>query len=192
MAYNQDFVEDATDTRTSDAAETFEAECELDRANPTVPCSSSSGIAAVPAPIFVEAAMLASMEPWPSIAESDIFQLWHVFIHRVEPMTKLVHISSFAPIMLEAARNSGWVADKGTRLLVTSVLFASVSVLDDEEIDYRLRLCKAALTKALKTRLDAGFSDPAVHADPTLHSLQALTLFIVWAQVPQISYGISH
>lgn len=180
VAYSQGLVGNVTGINSSAAAaDMLQAERELDLADPIAAGSASDGTASVPAPVFVEAAMLASMEPWPSIAESDIFQLWYVFIHRVEPMTKLVHIPSFGPVMLEAARNSGWVVDRGTRLLVASVLFATLSTVSDEDLDGRLRLSKAALTRALRLRLDAEFGDPAVNADSDLHSLQALTLFIV-------------
>lgn len=187
VAHSQDCIGNDT----SGAVEYFEAELDLHLAN-SIGTSTSDGAAGVPAPVFVQDAMLAFTEPWPTIAESDIFQLWHVFIHRVEPMTKLVHLSSFAPVMLEAARNSGWVADQGTRLLVASVLFASMSVLGDTELDDRLSLSKVALTRALKSRLDAGFGEPAISIGPSLHSLQALTLFIVWAHPPQVNGDIPH
>lgn len=179
-----------TSTGCTIAVDASEGEFELGLADPLEAGSISHGTYEIPAPVFIEAAMLESMEAMPAISQSNVLQLWHVFMHRVEPMTKLVHIPSFAPVMIAAARNFGWVPHLSARLLVSSVLFASTSILSDEEINSQLKLSKRVLTRSLRSQLDVGFGDPAVSGDPSLFSLQALCLFTVCPDPhePKIAY----
>jgi hypothetical protein len=130
-------------------------------------------------PIFVEAAMLASVKPTPYISESSTLYLWHVFTDRVEPMTRLVHVPSFTPIVLAAARNGGWMADKAARMLLTSILFAAVSVMDEDDGTAPDDLCTTTLRAALRAQIDDMLSDPSMDISPSLYSLQAIALLLV-------------
>ncbi|KPI45774.1 Biphenyl-2,3-diol 1,2-dioxygenase 3 [Cyphellophora attinorum] len=130
-------------------------------------------------PIFVEAAMLASVKPTPYISESSTLYLWHVFTDRVEPMTRLVHAPSFTPVVLAAARNGGWMADKAASMLLASILFAAVSVMDQDDGTAPDDLCATTLCAALRAQIDDMLSDSSMDISPSLHSLQAIALLLV-------------
>jgi hypothetical protein len=168
----ENIVDSLTDQRGTDATDLG-----LMLADSSAPLNDESD------PIFVEAAMLASIKPTPYISESNMLYLWHVFTDRVEPMTKLVHVTSFTPVMLTAARNCGWIADTSTRILVASIMFAATVVLDAAEIADQPELSKTTLGPALRGEIEGLLSDPAISAIPSLHSLQAIALLLVYFKV---------
>lgn len=63
---------------------------------------------------------------------AHIFSLWQIFLDRVNPITKLIHVPSLQPYVVEATTNPANVPLKYRALLFSIYLMATISLSDQE------------------------------------------------------------
>lgn len=104
-----------------------------------------------------------------------IFELWHIFLIRVDPITKLVHCPSFSEHLIQAIRSPEMVKSS-MHALIFSICFASVNALSEYEVTDRFNESKMALL----ARYTHGMQSTPAYLDalhqPCLGILQALVL----------------
>lgn len=119
----------------------------------------------------------------------QIFRLWQVFLERVNPITKLVHVPTLQPIVIEAAANHRNVPHNMQALLF-SIYLVSVVSLSQAETKQMLDMTK---DEALK-KFTAGVKAALTKADFLRHydmvTLQALVLYLVRCVVLQATAPI--
>ncbi|KAI2641914.1 fungal-specific transcription factor domain-containing protein [Hypomontagnella submonticulosa] len=76
-------------------------------------------------------ANLEELHPQPA----HVFRLWQIFLERVDPLTKVIHVPSVQPLLVEAATSRGNVPKNIEALLFSIYLMASVALNEDECID---------------------------------------------------------
>jgi hypothetical protein len=67
---------------------------------------------------------------WPEPAQ--MFRLWQIYLDRVNPLTKIIHVPSLQPYVAEAAIRSPSVPKNIEALLFSIFLMAVVSLTPDE------------------------------------------------------------
>ncbi|KAK0643743.1 fungal-specific transcription factor domain-containing protein [Cercophora newfieldiana] len=65
---------------------------------------------------------------------AHVFRLWQLFLDRVNPLTKIIHVPSVQPILLDAANDICAVPLHYQALLFTIYLMAIVSISADESV----------------------------------------------------------
>ncbi|KAL2754910.1 hypothetical protein ACRALDRAFT_1011066, partial [Sodiomyces alcalophilus JCM 7366] len=111
----------------------------------------------------------------------QVFRLWQVFLERINPLTKLVHVPSLQPLVIEAAANHRNVPNNTQCLLFAIYLICTVSLSDAE--------CRQMLDtpkeEALKT-FTAGLKSALTRVNFMKHydmvTLQALVLYLLSLQ----------
>ncbi|KAI2465686.1 fungal-specific transcription factor domain-containing protein [Annulohypoxylon bovei var. microspora] len=73
-------------------------------------------------------ANLEELHPQPAHA----FQLWQIFLERVNPLTKIIHVPTVQPMLVEAATSRENVPKNVEALLFSIYLMAAVALTDDE------------------------------------------------------------
>ncbi|OTA99208.1 hypothetical protein M426DRAFT_68259 [Hypoxylon sp. CI-4A] len=73
-------------------------------------------------------ASLEELHPPPA----HIFRLWQVFLERVNPLTKVIHVPSVQPLLVEAATSRDNVPKNAEALLFAIYLMAIVTLKEDE------------------------------------------------------------
>lgn len=71
---------------------------------------------------------LADMHPEPA----HVFRLWQTFLERVNPLTKVIHVPSVQPLVVEAATNQGSLP-KNVEALLFSIYTAAAVALSESE-----------------------------------------------------------
>jgi hypothetical protein len=69
---------------------------------------------------------------------SDIPFLWQVFIERVDPLIKILHVPTVAKLFAEGKFNLG-VLSRSTEALMFAVYFAAIMSLDEGEVSNATR-----------------------------------------------------
>ncbi len=85
---------------------------------------------------------LEEFRPQPAHA----MQLWQVFLDRVNPLTKIVHVPTLQPLLLEATTNPSATPKNLEALLFTIYLMAAISMTDTE--------CQSTLRSSKKSAID--------------------------------------
>lgn len=67
---------------------------------------------------------------WPNPAL--VFRLWQLFLDRVNPLTKVIHIPSFQPYVAQATSGSQGLPENITTLMLAIFLMAAVSLSEHE------------------------------------------------------------
>ncbi|KAH7368827.1 C6 zinc finger domain-containing protein [Plectosphaerella cucumerina] len=111
----------------------------------------------------------------------QIFRLWQVFLERVNPVTKLVHVPTLQPIVIEAAANHRNVPHN-TQALLFSIYLISVVSLTQAETRQMLDMSKDEALKKFSAGCRAALtrSDFLKHYD--MVTLQAFLLYLVSLQ----------
>jgi hypothetical protein len=72
---------------------------------------------------------LEDLHPTPG----NIFRLWHLFLERVNPLTKVIHVPTVQPLLVEAATSSSRELPKTAEALLFAIYtIATVSMTGDE------------------------------------------------------------
>ncbi|KIW92149.1 uncharacterized protein Z519_07133 [Cladophialophora bantiana CBS 173.52] len=110
--------------------------------------------------------------------KGQIFELWHIYMTRVEPLTKLVPYAWFEDLLILTAQEAK-VPEPGARTLMFSVCFAAVSALTDDEITQQFDEGREALNSRLTVSIQTTLSLPDGLQQPGTRLLQALVLYAV-------------
>ncbi|KAI1444582.1 fungal-specific transcription factor domain-containing protein [Annulohypoxylon stygium] len=76
-------------------------------------------------------ANLEELHPQPA----HVFRLWQIFLERVNPLTKVIHVPTVQPLLVEAATSRENVPKNVEALLFSIYLMATVSLSDDECVE---------------------------------------------------------
>lgn len=108
----------------------------------------------------------------------QIFRLWQVFLERVNPITKLIHVPSLQPLVVEAAANHSNVANNAQALLFAIYLVASLT-MTDSEARQMLDMSKEEALKKFTAGVKAALTKVNFLKNHDLMTLQALILYLV-------------
>lgn len=113
---------------------------------------------------------------WPEAAQ--IIRLWQIYLDRVNPLTKIIHVPSLQPYVAEAASDSQNVPKNIEALLFSIFVMATVSLTPDE--------CRGLLGCSREEALEmysAGVRQSLIRLQflrsHDLTTLQALVLYLV-------------
>ncbi|KAI1758557.1 fungal-specific transcription factor domain-containing protein [Hypoxylon sp. FL1150] len=73
-------------------------------------------------------ANLEELHPQPA----HVFRLWQIFLERVNPLTKVIHVPTVQPLLVEAATSRTNISKTNEALLFSIYLMATVSLTEDE------------------------------------------------------------
>ena len=107
----------------------------------------------------------------------QIFQLWHIYMTRVEPLTKLIPPSLFVDLALQTNASQ---LTKPLQALVNSVCLAAINSLSEDESMRRFNEGKDAAS----ARFNEGMQAIEVLQQPSTEVLQALVLNAVRIELP--------
>lgn len=121
-------------------------------------------------------ANLEELHPQPA----HVFRLWQIFLERVDPLTKVIHVPSVQPLLVEAATSRGNVPKNIEALLFSIYLMASVALNEDECID-RFGYSKDEAYSRFSKGCRSALMRIGILKNYDLVVLQALVLYLVWA-----------
>lgn len=126
-------------------------------------------------------ASLDDLHPEPA----QVIKLWQIYLERVNPLTKIIHVPTLQPYVIEAAG-----ASRGIPLNVESLLFAiytiSVVALSPEECIRLLDCPKEDAIKRFSRGVRIALMKLGFLTSYDLVVLQALVLYLVSLSAPQI------
>lgn len=108
----------------------------------------------------------------------QVFRLWQVFLERINPVTKLIHVPSLQPLVIEAAANHRNVANNTQCLLFAIYLVCTVS-LSDAECRQMLDTSKEDALKTFTAGLKSALTRVNFMKHYDMVTLQALVLYLV-------------
>ncbi|KAF4830262.1 Aurofusarin cluster transcription factor aurR2 [Colletotrichum siamense] len=111
----------------------------------------------------------------------QIFRLWQVFLERVNPITKLIHVPSLQPLVVEAAANHSNVANNAQALLFSIYLVATLT-MTDAEARQMLDSSKEDALKKFTAGVKAALTKVNFLKNHDMMTLQSLILYLVSLQ----------
>lgn len=114
----------------------------------------------------------------PPIALDQMLQFWHVFVTRVDPLTKVIHRPSFEK-KLFTVKNNIHAMDQSVSTLMYSIYFAAVKATSASEAQLRFGESRDLLLDRFQTAIDRSLAAAQVSSTPDFTTLQALVLYIV-------------
>lgn len=119
---------------------------------------------------------------WPEAAH--IFRLWQIYLDRVNPLTKIIHVPSLQPFVANAASGSQNVPMNVEALLFSIFVMAAVSLTPDEcrgLLGYSREEALQRFSRGARLRL-VGVGFLKSH---DLTTLQALVIYLVYMPLPE-------
>ncbi|KAK2733505.1 fungal specific transcription factor domain-containing protein [Colletotrichum kahawae] len=111
----------------------------------------------------------------------QIFRLWQVFLERVNPITKLIHVPSLQPLVVEAAANHSNVANNAQALLFSIYLVATLT-MTEAEVRQMLDSSKEDALKKFTAGVKAALTKVNFLKNHDMMTLQSLILYLVSLQ----------
>ncbi|KAJ0387817.1 hypothetical protein COL922a_001652 [Colletotrichum nupharicola] len=111
----------------------------------------------------------------------QIFRLWQVFLERVNPITKLIHVPSLQPLVVEAAANHSNVANNAQALLFSIYLVATLT-MTEAEARQMLDSSKEDALKKFTAGIKAALTKVNFLKNHDMMTLQSLILYLVSLQ----------
>lgn len=108
----------------------------------------------------------------------QIFTLWHVFLDRVNPLTKIVHVPTLQPRILEATKDYRNVPNN-TQALFFAIFFISVLTMTDDESKRLLHISREEALKKFTAGVQSALTKANFLKQHDMIILQALTLYLV-------------
>ena len=105
-----------------------------------------------------------------------MFEYWDLFVHRVDPLMKVVHCPSFTKNLFAAVDDPKAISTQIETLLF-SIYFCAVSTCSAKECRARFGESRSVLLQRYGKTVEANLSDN--YRMPALESLQALVLYLV-------------
>ena len=106
----------------------------------------------------------------------QIFEYWHLFVTRIDPMLKIIHCPSFAR-KLFAATDNLHAMDPVTESLIFSIYHAAVSTCTPREARKQFGEHRDTLLQRYGRIIEATLAEN--YSIPSLESVQALVLYLV-------------
>lgn len=108
----------------------------------------------------------------------QMLQLWHVFVTKVDPMTKILHRPSFEKKLFEAKTQIHDLDDSLTTLMY-SIYYAAVRSTNPKEAQLRFGESRDVLTERFEAAMEKRLATAQMSSTPDFMTLQALVLYIV-------------
>lgn len=106
------------------------------------------------------------------------FRLWQTFLEKVNPLTKVVHVPSVQPKLVEATANPSSIP-KNVDALLFSIYAVAVAALDEKECRQQLGCSKEEAYKRFSTGCRIALIRIGIMNTYDLVVLQALVLYFV-------------
>ncbi|KAI3572368.1 fungal-specific transcription factor domain-containing protein [Fusarium oxysporum f. sp. albedinis] len=110
-----------------------------------------------------------------------IFRLWQIYLERVNPLTKIIHVPTLQPYVTEATTNPDNIPQNYQCLLCAVSLMATVS-LDEPECRELLGMPRGNLLQELVARTRHALLQFDLFSNDDMAVLQALVLFLISLQ----------
>jgi hypothetical protein len=153
----------------------------------------TSGLASEPASPDDTTDLLMGEMPGLSIEDAQpepvqIFRMWQIFLDRVNPLNKVVHVPTLQPYILEAASGSQAVP-LNYQALTFAVYNCAVMAMDQNECKKVLGCSREAAHNKFGAGVRASLVQTQFMKNHDLVTLQALTLHLVSALVLSCTSG---
>ncbi|CRK40515.1 hypothetical protein BN1708_008242, partial [Verticillium longisporum] len=111
----------------------------------------------------------------------QIFRLWQVFLERVNPLSKLVHVPTLQPIVVEAAANHRNVANNIQALLFSIYLISTIT-MSETESRQMLDTSRNEAIKKFTIGVKSALTRVNFLKNYDMTTLQALVLYLISLQ----------
>lgn len=108
----------------------------------------------------------------------QIFTLWHVFLDRVNPLTKIVHVPTLQPRILEATKDYHNLPNN-TQALLFAICLISVLTMTDAESKCLLQISREDALKKFTAGVQSALTKANFLKQHDMIILQALILYLV-------------
>lgn len=105
-----------------------------------------------------------------------MFEYWDLYVHRVDPLIKIIHCPSFTQHLFAAVDRPKQISTQ-VHTLLFSIYFCAVTTCTAKEARVRFGESRSALLERYSKTIEANLSDN--YSVPALESLQALVLYHV-------------
>lgn len=109
---------------------------------------------------------------------TQVLRLWQVFRERVNPLTKIIHVPSLQPILIEAAANHSNVP-MNTRALLFAIYLVSVVTLTSSEAETMLDMTRDEAIWRFTNGVKLALTQINFLKNHDMVTLQALVLYLV-------------
>ncbi len=106
------------------------------------------------------------------------FRLWQTFLEKVNPLTKVIHVPSVQPKLVEATIDPGSIP-KNVEALLFSIYVMAVTALDERECQQQLGCAKEEAYQRFSTGCRIALMRIGILKTYDLVVLQALVLYFV-------------
>ena len=110
----------------------------------------------------------------PPIAQ--IFEYWHLFVRRVDPLLKIIHCRTFENTLLKAIQNLQNIGPV-TESLLFAIYYSAVGSCTNRECRKRFGENREVLLQRYGMVIESALADN--YSMPVLESLQALVIYVV-------------
>lgn len=107
-----------------------------------------------------------------------VFRLWQIFLERVNPLVKIIHVPSVQPHVVEAASGT-WNVPPNYKPLLFAVFNMGVFAQSDAECRQTLGISREAALKKFSSGVRAALMEVNFMSTYDLVILQALVLYLV-------------
>jgi hypothetical protein len=105
-------------------------------------------------------------------------QLWQVFVTNVDPIAKILHIPTTQATVFVAINNPNNV-DEDLNALLFAIYFAATTSLSSTDVANLFGQHKSKALNDYKQGLERSLAGVNILDEPTMRSLQALTIYLV-------------
>ncbi|KAH8817129.1 fungal-specific transcription factor domain-containing protein [Xylogone sp. PMI_703] len=112
----------------------------------------------------------------------DIFCLWQIFLERVNPLTKVLHVPTVQLQILDTTRNLAKVP-KGLEALMFAIYHGAVISLDQNEVEEKFKESRSVLLKNYRIGIRQAFINAGILNTSNIIVLQAFVIFILSARI---------
>ena len=117
---------------------------------------------------------LEELQPSPA----HVFRLWQIYTERVNPLTKIIHVPSVQPYLVEAAANPARLPKNIQALLFSIYTLATVS-MTEEECQSLFSCSREAAMQRFSSGAHISLNRTGFLRNHDLETLQALLIYLV-------------
>ncbi|KAF7552677.1 hypothetical protein G7Z17_g4171 [Cylindrodendrum hubeiense] len=108
----------------------------------------------------------------------QIFKLWQIFLERVNPLTKIIHVPSLQPLVVEASTDHSSISQNAQSLLF-SIYAVSTLALTEEESSQLLKMTREQALLRFASGAKSAFTRSRILEKYDMMTLQALVLYLL-------------
>ena len=105
-----------------------------------------------------------------------VFEYWYLYVLRVDPLVKLIHVPTFAKKLFYLADDLSAIPDS-TEAMMYSMYYAVISSCTPREVRHRFGENRIALKRRYGKALESALADN--YGVPNIELIQALVLYLV-------------